>query len=209
MSLYNSTDGESIHPTPMIGVVGKIDDVRRAIPAVAVKTYQLYALSPLKFNGTLVSSLAAKVAGLPSTEGFLPEQDWQLEKSASELLKEWIDNANVLAARDVSQGGLGMTATKMMLGSHCSQRSAKWVANNEPIFEEVGATYVIELSDQSKYETMNSQAKAKGMRLFPLTQEMAADLKNTQPNFSPLVQMPFGNITFDEMKKYWCQAHDM
>ncbi|MCX6116641.1 MAG: phosphoribosylformylglycinamidine synthase subunit PurL [Proteobacteria bacterium] len=209
VSLYNSTDGESIHPTPMIGVVGKIDDVRRAIPAVAVKTYQLYALSPLTFNGTLVSSLAAKVASLPATEGFLPEQDWKLEKSASELLKEWIDGAKILAARDVSQGGLGLTATKMMLGSHCSQRSAKWVATNDPIFEEVGATYVIELDDKSNYETMNSQAKAKGMRLFQLTEELHMDLLKAQTSDSHLLHLPFGTLSFSEMKSYWCQAHDM
>ncbi len=31
VSLYNDTDGEGIFPTPMIGMVGKIDDIPQAL----------------------------------------------------------------------------------------------------------------------------------------------------------------------------------
>jgi phosphoribosylformylglycinamidine synthase len=53
VSLYNATGSVGIHPTPMIGMVGRVDDVRAVTPANATEGENIYLLAPPKVSLSL------------------------------------------------------------------------------------------------------------------------------------------------------------
>jgi phosphoribosylformylglycinamidine synthase II len=116
VSLYNETDGVSIAPTPMIGMVGKIKDVRRAAPAVAGSEGEIFLLHPRKVRSTFGGSLAARVLRLRAADGqsICPPIDWECEKESLAVVEEWIQSGLVTAARDVGAGGVALAAAKML-----------------------------------------------------------------------------------------------
>ncbi|MCK9796164.1 phosphoribosylformylglycinamidine synthase subunit PurL [Isoptericola sp. 4D.3] len=109
VSLYNGT-GEpgqidsSIHPTPVVGVLGVIDDVRTAVPS----GWRAEGLSILLLGRTadeLDGSAWADVehghlGGLP------PRVDLAAEKALASALVEAREQGLVAAAHDLSEGGL-------------------------------------------------------------------------------------------------------
>ncbi|MCX6124834.1 MAG: AIR synthase related protein, partial [Proteobacteria bacterium] len=89
VSLYNSTDGVSIYPTPMIGVVGKVKDVRQATPAIVKQSANLWFIGPKSASPTLAASLVAKLMDVDPTVGKINEILWEQEKSAFLVLERW------------------------------------------------------------------------------------------------------------------------
>lgn len=115
VSLYNQTDGISIAPTPMIGMVGKHDDIRKAVPAVVSSEGPLYLIRPRRFLSYLGGSLVAKVLDMPPSSEAIPEPRWAAEKEAAQLLQRLALGQHLQAARDVGAGGFLHTLSKMVL----------------------------------------------------------------------------------------------
>jgi phosphoribosylformylglycinamidine synthase len=66
VSLYNQTDGTSVRARhPMIGMVGKHKDVRKALPAVSNAPAKLYLFSPRSSSPSFGGSLLAREPALP------------------------------------------------------------------------------------------------------------------------------------------------
>ncbi|MBM4250989.1 MAG: phosphoribosylformylglycinamidine synthase subunit PurL [Deltaproteobacteria bacterium] len=114
VSLYNETDGESIAPTPMIGMVGKISDVRLSPAATVKQPTQLFLLYPKSVKPEFGGSLAAKLLDQNGRQGVAPAIDWLAEKESMNFLREVINNDLVAACRDVGDGGIVTTAVKMI-----------------------------------------------------------------------------------------------
>jgi len=117
VSLYNETDGESIAPTPMIGMVGKIQDVRKSPTATVTESAALYLLCPLKVRPQFGGSLAAKLLDQSLQAGLAPEIDWHAEREGMDFLRLIVDKGQVSACRDVGDGGVITTAAKMVAKS--------------------------------------------------------------------------------------------
>jgi phosphoribosylformylglycinamidine synthase len=113
VSLYNETKGVGIYPTPVIGIVGILDDVSKAVPADFQRTGELVLLIG-EGMGTQIAPIAeteigssefAKVA-LNQLWGQPPyldlESEWQLHK----CLRELSERALISSASDVSDGGI-------------------------------------------------------------------------------------------------------
>ncbi|MFE5310047.1 phosphoribosylformylglycinamidine synthase subunit PurL [Isoptericola sp. NPDC056573] len=109
VSLYNGT-GEpgqidsSIHPTPVVGVLGVIDDVRTAVPS-GWRTEGLSILLLGRTADELDGSAWADVehghlGGLP------PRVDLAAERALASALVEAREQGLVAAAHDLSEGGL-------------------------------------------------------------------------------------------------------
>ncbi len=116
VSLYNTTDGVSIAPTPMIGMVGRHPDVRKAVPAILKEEANLYWLRPKSAEGSFGGSLAAKLLAQDVTEA-VPSLDFQLELEAAKFIQELAAKSELLAARDLAAGGLALALQKMLLNS--------------------------------------------------------------------------------------------
>ncbi len=113
VSLYNETDGQSIYPTPMIGMVGRIEDVRRVVPAVLDKKAQLWLLVPSARHFSFVGSLVAKMIDPIRRSEDLPPIAWVAEKSLAKVLREASKNSLLAAARDVADGGIATCVARM------------------------------------------------------------------------------------------------
>ncbi len=113
VSLYNETDGQSIYPTPMIGMVGRVEDVRKAVPAVLRTKAQLYVLIPKRRQFSFVGSLVAKQLGSIQRSQALPPINWDAEVEAADFLRGVIADDLIVAARDVADGGIATTIARM------------------------------------------------------------------------------------------------
>ena len=112
VSFYNQTGDVAILPTPVIGVLGVIDDVRTRTPMSFDRAgLELYLLGASDEN--LSGSEWAYLHGMRG--GQAPKADLQREMSLIELLVKGRTEKIFTAAHDLSQGGLTASLTEMVL----------------------------------------------------------------------------------------------
>jgi phosphoribosylformylglycinamidine synthase len=109
VSLYNETDGRAIHPTPVVGCVGLVPDVR-AVPA-AWKEGDVVLLLGGERVSLDGSEYQAQFLGGPA--GRPPPPDYAAEAALVHVL--WRSAAGFSAAHDVSDGGLAVALAELAL----------------------------------------------------------------------------------------------
>ena len=115
VSFYNQTGSVAILPTPVIGVLGVIDDVRTRTPMSFDRAgLDLYLLGETKED--LAGSEWAYLHN--QRGGIAPVADLQREMRLIELLVAGRTKKLFTAAHDLSQGGLAATLTEMVLRHH-------------------------------------------------------------------------------------------
>jgi phosphoribosylformylglycinamidine synthase len=106
VSFYNDTEGLSIHPTPVLGVVGLLDDVGKAVGPGFKAAGDAVVLVGESFEELGGSEYLKTVHGLEA--GAPPAIDLELEKRTQELLLEAIEAGLLRSAHDLSEGGLAV-----------------------------------------------------------------------------------------------------
>lgn len=117
VSLYNATGSKSIYPTPMIGMVGVVDDIRQATPATVQNEtdLELYELRPCTdVEPEFAAALVGKISSIGPDHGRIAEIDWTQEKIIFKALDFLRSTGELNAARPISEGGLGMAVIKML-----------------------------------------------------------------------------------------------
>ncbi|CAN1527278.1 PurL Phosphoribosylformylglycinamidine (FGAM) synthase, synthetase domain [Candidatus Nanopelagicaceae bacterium] len=112
VSFYNQTGAVAILPTPVIGVLGVIDDVRTRTPMSFDRAgLDLYLL------GETENDLAGSEWAYMHNQrgGIAPTADLQREMRLIDLLVAGRTKKIFSAAHDLSQGGLAATLTEMVL----------------------------------------------------------------------------------------------
>jgi phosphoribosylformylglycinamidine synthase len=112
VSFYNQTGAVAILPTPVIGVLGVIDDVRRAIPLSYKKAgLELILLGETweDFDGGEWAHLQKHLGGLP------PQVNLKHEMRLGKLMSDARDQ--IAAAHDLSDGGLAVAISEMALAA--------------------------------------------------------------------------------------------
>ncbi|MGP5721560.1 phosphoribosylformylglycinamidine synthase subunit PurL [Corynebacterium casei] len=110
VSFYNQTGDEPILPTPVVGVLGVIDDVHNAIAhdlggIEEPETLVLLGETKEEFGGSIWQQVSG--GGL---QGLPPQVDLANEAKLAEF---FVGNTSVAASRDLSEGGLGIAAFEM------------------------------------------------------------------------------------------------
>jgi phosphoribosylformylglycinamidine synthase len=106
VSLFNETSGKSIYPTPVIGMVGLIEDVRQIMTAEfkhAGDEILLVGHTKGDFNGTELQKML-----LGRIEGKLFEFDLAYEKKMQEKVLTAIQKGFLASCHDLSEGGLAI-----------------------------------------------------------------------------------------------------
>ena len=106
VSLYNETDGESILPTPTVGMVGLLEDVARAVPHAFRAEHDVVALLGETRDELGRSEYLATVLG--RDEGPCPLLDLLAVRSMVDLLVDLAADGLLSSAHDVSDGGLAV-----------------------------------------------------------------------------------------------------
>jgi phosphoribosylformylglycinamidine synthase subunit PurL len=115
VSFYNQTGREAIHPTPVIGVLGVIDDVARRIPLGLGRSGDTIALIGTTHEELSGSEWAQVVHG--HLGGVPPKVDLDHEMKLAELLGRLSQTEQLAAAHDLSQGGLAQTLVESICHS--------------------------------------------------------------------------------------------
>jgi phosphoribosylformylglycinamidine synthase len=119
VSFYNETLGEGIYPTPVLGIVGILSDVNKAVAASAMGAGRaIVLLTPgqrahsgeeqTEFGS---SEFASHVLG--ELWGAPPILDLKSEKSLQTVLQELAAQQLVESARDVAEGGIAVALAKL------------------------------------------------------------------------------------------------
>jgi len=117
VSLYNETSGRSIPPTPVIGMVGVIDDLDHRCGAAFQQDGDLVFLlgeSQEELAGSEFQAISGQVLS-----GTAPRVDLELESRLQAAVLECTWSDVLRSAHDVSDGGLLVTlAESVLFGSH-------------------------------------------------------------------------------------------
>ncbi|TWP39086.1 phosphoribosylformylglycinamidine synthase subunit PurL [Leekyejoonella antrihumi] len=106
VSFYNQTGDTAIHPTPVIAVLGVLDDVSRHASSGWQQTGEpVYLLGEARdeLDGSQWSAVVHQHLG-----GTPPQVDLRAEKGLAEALREAVAGGAISSAHDVSDGGLGV-----------------------------------------------------------------------------------------------------
>jgi phosphoribosylformylglycinamidine synthase subunit PurL len=119
VSFYNQTGGTAIQPTPVVGVLGVHDDVRRRVRSgfsqPGARIVLLGETRP-EFGGSLWAWLRHRHLG-----GRPPAVDLEAERALADVLVTAVARSLAVAAHDLSDGGLAMALAESCLagGTGC------------------------------------------------------------------------------------------
>jgi phosphoribosylformylglycinamidine synthase subunit PurL len=113
VSFYNQTGDVAINPTPVVGVLGVVADVRRRVPIGFGAPDEVVLLLGETRDELGGSEWAHHVHG--HLGGLPPRVDLAAEKALGALMAAAADDGLVTAAHDVSDGGLAQTLVEMVL----------------------------------------------------------------------------------------------
>jgi phosphoribosylformylglycinamidine synthase len=141
VSLYNETNGRAIHPTPVVGAVGLVEDVR-LVPRGWREGDALFVVeaSPVSLAGSEYQALYGKVGGVPAP--------LDLEREARLVSFLWRAAPLSTLVHDVSEGGLAVCLAEAALHSGCG---AQLELSDDPLelFGEVGGGAVVSCAPEA------------------------------------------------------------
>lgn len=110
VSMYNETNGKAIYPTPMIGMVGLIEDLSHITTQefkAAGDFVYLVGETKADFNGSEIQKMQKGLI-----EGKLMDFDLAVEKSNQDLVLSAIKSDLVASAHDCAEGGLAVAVAE-------------------------------------------------------------------------------------------------
>ena len=121
VSFYNETEGRGILPTPVIGMIGLVEDVRRVVQPGFKTDGDVIALLGTTNSDLSISEYAAVVEGATTDEllahGELPKLDLQLETAVQTACLEAAEAGLLSSAHDCSDGGLAVALAENCFSS--------------------------------------------------------------------------------------------
>ena len=121
VSFYNETEGRGILPTPVIGMVGLIEDVRRVVSPGFKKESDVIALLGTTQEDLSMSEYAVSIKGVTTREiaatGKVPALDMDRELAVQKACLAAAEAGLLLSAHDCSDGGLAIALAESCFSS--------------------------------------------------------------------------------------------
>jgi phosphoribosylformylglycinamidine synthase II len=163
VSLYNETRGQAVYPTPVVGMVGIINDIDR------------HCTTAFKDSGDLVFLLGAALRGSEGSLGgseYLelahhlvrgkPSIDLALERRVQRCCLEAIRRGFIKSAHDCSDGGLAVAIAESCVAGDVGFRGERWRMEgrlDDFLFGELQSRIVVSLSSGSAAKLENMAAR--------------------------------------------------
>ncbi|KQU23357.1 phosphoribosylformylglycinamidine synthase [Bacillus sp. Leaf13] len=149
VSLYNETNGEAIYPTPVVGMVGLVNDLQH----ITTQTFKnesdlIYVVGEAKveFGGSeLQKMLEGKIFGRA------PELDLTVEQKRQQQILSAIQSGLVSSAHDLAEGGLAVALSESLFGA--SNLGAKVNLSGElvsELFSETQSRFLLSISPEKQ-----------------------------------------------------------
>jgi phosphoribosylformylglycinamidine synthase len=116
VSFYNETEGEGIYPTPVIGMLGLIEEARHTTTQWFKEAGDVILSLGLTRNDLGASELLSVVAGEDC--GAVPRLDLEAETAVQKVCLEAIQAGLARSAHDCSDGGLAVTLAESCFSSY-------------------------------------------------------------------------------------------
>jgi len=146
VSFYNESRGLDIDPTPVIGMLGLIDNLERRPPGVGlVDGGRLLVVGPAGSSGPVGSSGLSGSAWARARGhrgGRLPTLDYAVHADVAEVVRNLVNGGLVAGAHDVSSGGLGLALTEMAVHSGVGFSAAR-ISDHVALFHESPSRVVL------------------------------------------------------------------
>ncbi|HET9480109.1 MAG TPA: phosphoribosylformylglycinamidine synthase subunit PurL [Pyrinomonadaceae bacterium] len=121
VSFYNETEGRGILPTPVIGMVGLMEDVRRVVLPGFKKEGDVIALLGVTQDDLSNSEYAVSVGGVTTAEivasGKVPQLDLAREVAVQRACLDAAEVGLLSSAHDCSDGGLAVALAESCFSS--------------------------------------------------------------------------------------------
>jgi phosphoribosylformylglycinamidine synthase II len=185
VSLYNETKGEGIYPTPVIGIVGILDDVTKAVPSGFARDGEqvllltsvvdpLYEIGDREFGS---SEFAKTVLG--ALWGTPPAFEQYDHMALQKMLVAAADARLLTSASDLSDGGVAVALARACLQQGIGADidlpfSTTYIA--EHLFRETGATALVTCSS-ANLEVVRAMAQQFAIEVYPIGVTGGAELK--------------------------------
>jgi phosphoribosylformylglycinamidine synthase subunit PurL len=183
VSFYNETMGKPIYPTPVLGVLGLLEDAENAFGSAFVKEGDAIVLLDA---GTPSASLEEAQREFSSSEyaktihrtvaGVPPAINLSREKRLIECLVQLGNERAILSAHDVSDGGIAVTLAESCFGSDGLSAQIEIKSDTaEPaevvLFGERGARAIVSVSPDflARVETIAAQWTMRAERIGTVT----------------------------------------
>jgi phosphoribosylformylglycinamidine synthase subunit PurL len=166
VSLYNETNGRSILPTPTIGGVGLIEDLR-IMATLSLKTEGEDILLIGGHGSHLGQSLYLReVHG--REDGPPPPVDLDRERSHGDFVRMLIRGGRLTACHDISDGGLAVAVAEMALAGNVGARiQASPEIDHVALFAEDQARYLVSCRpDEAK--AIRDEARRHGLEALAI-----------------------------------------
>jgi len=121
VSFYNETEGRGILSTPVIGMIGLVEDVRRVVQPGFKQDGDTVALLGLTGDDISISEYAATIEGLSTeamiVDGKVPKIDLQTEVAVQSVCLEAAEAGLLKSAHDCADGGLAVALAECCFSS--------------------------------------------------------------------------------------------
>jgi phosphoribosylformylglycinamidine synthase subunit PurL len=121
VSFYNETEGRGVLPTPVIGMVGLIEDVKRVIQPGFKNPGDFIALLGTTRDDLSISEYLATVSGKTREEmlsgGQTPKLDFETERAVQTACLRAAEAGLLHSAHDCADGGLAVTLAECCFSS--------------------------------------------------------------------------------------------
>ncbi|HWN08274.1 MAG TPA: phosphoribosylformylglycinamidine synthase subunit PurL [Pyrinomonadaceae bacterium] len=179
VSFYNETEGRGILPTPVIGMIGLVEDVRRVVQPGFKQEGDLIALLGTTSDDLSLSEYAAIIDGL-STEsmiarGILPALNLETEIAVQAACLEAAEAGLLRSAHDCSDGGLAVALAECCFSSLNREAIGAEVALLERSSEDQSAS-------RSLASTLFSESPSRIIISFPAASQSAIENLAAQTN---------------------------
>ena len=148
VSLYNQTQGQGIQPTPLLAVVGLMNNVHLAVPSHFRRSGDVILLigqtDPSEIGGSAYLSTVHN-----QDRGALPKLDYELEQKTCDFIRELVSTQLLISCHDLSEGGLGIALAESCFRDYEVPLGASltpFLKNARPdglLFSESGARFLV------------------------------------------------------------------
>ena len=208
VSFYNETHQVDIYPTPIIGMVGLLDDTQKRAGHGFVSEDDAIALIHPKDEAPLPQTCAHEYVWVETGQegGDAPAISLDAEKAVQAACRRGIESGLLRSAHDLSEGGLGIALAESALGSPKSSLGAEvWLPEQEGrldglLYGEAASRILVSVSPQSM-NALRETVQSCGAELTHIgrVQESAFVVKTTDN--APLI-----NLAMPEIVAAWSNA---
>ena len=154
VSFYNETGESAVYPTPVIGMVGLLENIKQNT-TMEFKDAGDFIVTLGALNGNLGGSEYLRTI-YDKIQGPIPHLNMELEMGVQELCLEAIKKGIVKSAHDLSDGGLAVNISESLVrsaqGLGVKLDVSRKLRNDELLFGECQSLIVVTLEESSLYE---------------------------------------------------------